>query len=392
MADILQALQQQQQRSAQQAESLTERLNRMDAFQASVDPAIRAQALDFSGRPVLANPLDTIAGQLDLGEKSRNQRSSIADDLARAESNNLDALSKIDTMSRRGGSGAKEKTILEQLMEMSQVKQLAQENPELVSLQPGLFAEALGLGGVLQTEITPETPQGPSAPGMVQGTADTTYSPESLLDLLGIGKQESDLLNAVSSGVVDITDLSTEEKIQLDKDSRRLGVELPKDKALEERQSLIDLIDDIRSSNLGPVSGKVAIRGRIGGTDARAVASKLNRLRSSLTVDAREKLKGQGTITDTETRLLGDALAAFDLSENGISGLKEEALRDELDRIYFQLTGTAGDTQQAGPAPSREFNQTQGAVLQSPSGEVFRWQDPNDPEIQEALNNGWVRI
>jgi hypothetical protein len=180
MANILGQLQQEQARTAQQAESLSERLNRMDAFQTSVDPLIRAQALDFSNRPTLSNPLDTIAGQLDLGERSRSQRESIASDLANARQQNLSLLSQIGTEQGRGGGGASQKSVLDRLTEYSKIKEQLSLNPELIDIAPDLVSEALG---VAPSQFTPETPQGPSQEGFRQGSANTLTDLASLLQI-----------------------------------------------------------------------------------------------------------------------------------------------------------------------------------------------------------------
>lgn len=67
------------QQAEQQYQSLTDRLNQLDAYAGQVNPMVRGQMLDFSSRPAGYNPLQDIASAVEFSERSRDARSGVAD-------------------------------------------------------------------------------------------------------------------------------------------------------------------------------------------------------------------------------------------------------------------------------------------------------------------------
>jgi len=110
-----------------------------------------------------------------------------------------------------------------------------------------------------------------------------------------------------------------------------------------EKQNLIGLVDTAIGSNLGAVSGPLAAFGistKWGeGLNTKAL---IDQIKGSLTLEAREKLKGQGQISDAETQMLANSVSKLQY------GMTEAALKKELGEIKNVLEGKyryAGQTQ-----------------------------------------------
>ena len=105
-----------------------------------------------------------------------------------------------------------------------------------------------------------------------------------------------------------------------------LSEQISKGFEITDALSLVNKIKegDSFQSVYGPVSG------RVGNWSEEAVTTqaRINQLQSVLIVDARGKLRGQGTISDTETKMLADALSI--LADPRIS---EDAALEELNRV-----------------------------------------------------------
>jgi len=101
-----------------------------------------------------------------------------------------------------------------------------------------------------------------------------------------------------------------------------------------EKQNLIGLVNQAIDSNLGAVSGlwgKAGI-GRVSG-EGLATKALIDQIKNSLTLEARQKLKGQGQISDAETAMLANSVSKL------IPGMPQEALKKELGEIKNILEG-----------------------------------------------------
>lgn len=109
-------------------------------------------------------------------------------------------------------------------------------------------------------------------------------------------------------------------------------------KVVSEGADIINITRGLLSSDLGGITGKERLRGFLPGTASREQKAKATQLRDKLSLGEREKLKGQGTITDFEGKMLGNAATAltFDLSE--------EAYKRELTKIMGVFQTAAGGT------------------------------------------------
>jgi anti-sigma28 factor (negative regulator of flagellin synthesis) len=95
----------------------------------------------------------------------------------------------------------------------------------------------------------------------------------------------------------------------------------------DEQAQLRDLVEELKGTNLGPITGRVQIGKWIGDPDARYTQARLDQLVSLLSLDNRKKLKGSGAVSDMEMRMLEKSVAAIQ------SGIGEDDLRKELAKI-----------------------------------------------------------
>ena len=101
-----------------------------------------------------------------------------------------------------------------------------------------------------------------------------------------------------------------------------------------EKQNLISLVDTALSTDLGSISGLWGRSGlgRISGEGLETQAL-IDQIQAGLNVDAREKLRGQGTITEGEQTMLANSVAKLRY------GMSEAALKKELREIKNILEG-----------------------------------------------------
>lgn len=131
----------------------------------------------------------------------------------------------------------------------------------------------------------------------------------------------------------------------------------------------VNLIDEIYGRDLAPATGTLRIRGGIPGTDAYTTKIKLDQLVDKLALAARGQLKGQGQISDKETQMLKDAVAALNLKQS------ESNIRAELQKIRGILTGNAGGIRLVDPT----------------SGAIYQYDGENDPDYINDLQSGFRR-
>ena len=100
-----------------------------------------------------------------------------------------------------------------------------------------------------------------------------------------------------------------------------------------EKQDLLNLVDQALTKDLGAMSGAWGATGfgtRFGsGLETKAL---IDQIKNKLTVEAREKLKGQGQISDNEMMMLDRSLSKLQ------PGMSQEALKRELGEIRNVLT------------------------------------------------------
>jgi hypothetical protein len=94
-----------------------------------------------------------------------------------------------------------------------------------------------------------------------------------------------------------------------------------------EAKDTVNLIDEVLGSgNLKGVTG-ISIANKIPGTASYDLQRKIDQIKDKLALAARGQLKGQGQVSDMETRMLQNAVTALD------SGMSEQAFIAELNKV-----------------------------------------------------------
>jgi|GEM_PF-5962566 len=110
----------------------------------------------------------------------------------------------------------------------------------------------------------------------------------------------------------------------------------------QEKQQLISNINDVLSRNTKPITGALRLGSIIPGSAGVTTKAKVEQIKSMLSLDARQKLKGQGQISDKETQMLADSVAALKYN------MSDEDFRAELQKIRTVLDGTWQSSQESG--------------------------------------------
>lgn len=96
-------------------------------------------------------------------------------------------------------------------------------------------------------------------------------------------------------------------------------------------KEMLTVIDKLRKSNTRGITGVNQIESKIPGTNAKRVEALYNQIQGMLSLENRQKLKGQGQISDYEFKVLSQAASALtrDLSDEDFQATLKE-LQDKL--------------------------------------------------------------
>lgn len=129
-------------------------------------------------------------------------------------------------------------------------------------------------------------------------------------------------------------------------------------KAAEDQGSekVLKIITELEQLNTEAITGKlrkgVGFLG-FGIDEANQAQGLLNQLVAELQLDAAGRLKGQGTLTDSERKLLKDSIGAFNIDDDGRVRVTDKVFRIELKKLKDKFGGEA-----EGPAGITEADLT----------------------------------
>lgn len=107
-----------------------------------------------------------------------------------------------------------------------------------------------------------------------------------------------------------------------------------------EKQTINNVISTLLNSDLSAISGIAGFRKPVFGSDAALTSNYATQLMGLLSLENRQKLRGQGTITDKEMAMLDKAASALGIDNGGRSNLTPEQLRSLLTELQISLGGT----------------------------------------------------
>ena len=106
------------------------------------------------------------------------------------------------------------------------------------------------------------------------------------------------------------------------------------DKQSEEKQQMTNIVDQLLNSNIGEITGLRGLTNFPGQPEQRTLAL-YDQLRNMLSLENREKLKGTGTISDYEAKMLEQASLALNTK------MSEADFRNVLEQLRASLSGQA---------------------------------------------------
>jgi hypothetical protein len=109
--------------------------------------------------------------------------------------------------------------------------------------------------------------------------------------------------------------------------------------ASQEKKQITNVIDTLLNSDLGAISGVAGFRKPAFGSGAAMTSNYAKQLMGLLSLENRQKLKGQGAITDKEMAMLDRAASALGIDESGTSNLTEEQIRQLLTQLQSEISG-----------------------------------------------------
>ncbi len=113
------------------------------------------------------------------------------------------------------------------------------------------------------------------------------------------------------------------------------GVPAPDKGVSETKDEALGVVDELLGMNTKPITGRLQIGGWMPGSSAQLTKAKYEQLKGLLSLEKRKLLKGSGTISDYESRVLDNAASA--LNRN----LSDKDFRNELEKIKGVLGGPA---------------------------------------------------
>lgn len=242
-----------------QYQSLSDRLNALDQYQAQSKPQVKGKILDFSNMIVGDDPMDRVKAAMNYDVLSGDVRSG----LSKQQQGILDAMIRMS-------ESEKDRALEERRLAMSSQKNSGD-------------------------------------------------------DFLGELKKAA-ALEEIKSG-----------KLKLNMKTGELESTVPEGQkaAIQDRDTIRGLAEELLGTDTNPITGQIQIAKQLGIPYAKDLQATLDQLVSLLQLESRQKLKGQGAITDKEMAMLGKSVAGI---QPGISDTK---LKKELQIIINNLGGAS---------------------------------------------------
>lgn len=279
--DLQQQLEQRYQQSQKRGQSLSERLTLLDQYAGQVNPEIRKQVLDFSNRPAGYNPLQDIQTALEISERSRATRGAAATDFQNNQTQGLDLLTMLQSLAKQ--------------------KSDQSYNDRALALKE---AES----------------------GAVYNPTTGLYDVSASVDVDKLLKRRAELnKQGLDTKAVDA---------QLEAAGYK-----PSGSVSQEAKEVNRIINELLSDNadIGGITGVNQLMRFIPGSKAAYSAELVDQLKGILSLENRQKLKGQGTITDKEMAMLEKAATILG------GNLSKGQFQNELKKLQKDFAGLTVD-------------------------------------------------
>lgn len=169
----------------------------------------------------------------------------------------------------------------------------------------------------------------------------------------------SPLAQAVQNGTIAITSLSVKNRDAVAAELAAFGQQSGRQQELATNLQLVDEI--LNSGKVGQITGIPDIRSFIPGTSVQKTKNQLTQLKSNLSLENRQKLKGSGAISDFEFKVLSDAASALG------NNLSDKDTIEQLQKVKDVFAGKYATTTSGSPGA--------GVTVQAPDGKFYTFPD-----------------
>lgn len=114
----------------------------------------------------------------------------------------------------------------------------------------------------------------------------------------------------------------------------------------EEKNKILDTAKKLRDRNTGSITGMLQLLANIPGTEAKGTANLFDQLKSQLSLDNRQLIKGTGAISDFESKQLEKAATSLsrDISDKEFRAILDELIKNLEGKPQVQNGGSTGNS------------------------------------------------
>lgn len=130
----------------------------------------------------------------------------------------------------------------------------------------------------------------------------------------------------------------TEKELAFEQEKAKLGLTDSSQNSEKSASKVRGIIEALKPMNTKGITGLM----RFGWSDeSRNAAGLLKQLSSELQLEEAKRMKGQGTMTESERAILANSVASLNLDANGLPQVSDQRFKQIMDELYSQFGGTS---------------------------------------------------
>lgn len=130
----------------------------------------------------------------------------------------------------------------------------------------------------------------------------------------------------------------TEKELAFEQEKAKLGLTDSSQNSEKSASKVRGIIEALKPMNTKGITGLM----RFGWSDeSRNAAGLLKQLSSELQLEEAKRMKGQGTMTESERAILANSVASLNLDKNGLPQVSDQRFKQIMDELYSQFGGTS---------------------------------------------------
>lgn len=130
----------------------------------------------------------------------------------------------------------------------------------------------------------------------------------------------------------------TQKELAFEQEKAKLGLTDSSQNSEKSASKVRGIIEALKPMNTKGITGLM----RFGWSDeSRNAAGLLKQLSSELQLEEAKRMKGQGTMTESERAILANSVASLNLDANGLPQVSDQRFKQIMDELYSQFGGTS---------------------------------------------------